>query len=132
VRAISVETGIWPCQSKTVLRLLVAAALLVCAAACEGFPLTPPGVTEACPGALAEGRLANDGNGNAILIMAPNRRQPVQWPEGYSVDPGPPIQLYDRNDHLVAEEGDVVYAGGGFTEGDELFIACGFVSQDPP
>ena len=101
---------------------LIAAVMAGCA-----IPFGPTG----CPTALAEGLLAADGQGGALLVMG-DRRQPVQWPEGYSVEPGPPVHLWSPTFQLIAEEGDTVYAGGGFTEGDVLFIACGYVSRDPP
>lgn len=102
--------------------VFIAAVMVGCA--------LPFGPTE-CSAALAEGRLAPDGQGSALLVMD-DRRQPVQWPAGYSVEPGPPVRLWGPGFQLIAEEGDTVYAGGGFTEGDELFIACGYVGRDPP
>jgi len=33
---------------------------------------------------------------------------------------------------VVATEGDTVYVGGGMDEADEVFVACGYVSRDPP
>jgi len=32
----------------------------------------------------------------------------------------------------VATEGDTVYVGGGMDAADEVFVACGYVSRDPP
>ena len=58
--------------------------------------------------------------------------QPVRWPEGYVVEQGPQLRLRDQSGAVVASEGDPINVGGGFTEGDELFIACGMVSTDPP
>jgi hypothetical protein len=84
-----------------------------------------------CPTGLGQGALANDGHGNAILVTA-DQRQPVQWPDGYSMDPGPPLRLLDEHGDLVASEGEWVYVGGGMDATDEIIVACGDVSTDPP
>jgi hypothetical protein len=85
---------------------------------------------EACPAALLSGRLAQDGM--ALVVTTEFGEQPVRWPEGYVVEQGPQLRLRDRSGAVVASEGDPIYVGGGSTEGDELFIACGHVSTDPP
>ncbi len=94
--------------------------------------LAPTLTPQVCPAALLSGRLAPDPGGGALVISPEIGAQPVQWPEGYMVIEDPVLSLLDPDGNLVASEGDTIYVGGGFTIGDELFIACGYVSRDPP
>jgi len=113
--------------------LITGALIAVSLAACSlPTPFAPAGTAEACPAALLEGRLASDGRGGARLVWEFGP-QAVQWPDGYRVEGGDEgVLLLDPNGAIVAIEGDMVYVGGGFTAGDELFLACGYVSRDPP
>ena len=47
------------------------------------------------------------------------------------VENAPELRLLDERGNVVASEGEPIYVGGTFTTGDELFIACGYVSSDP-
>ncbi len=78
-----------------------------------------------------EGTLARGPEGDAVVSWEFGE-QPVQWPDGYRVEQGPRLRLLDAHGNLVASEGEPIYVGGGFTAGDELFIACGYVSSEPP
>jgi hypothetical protein len=98
--------------------------LAVAASACS---LLPAG----CPEALAQGRLAPDGEGGALLQGEFGETR-VRWPAGYVVVQEPELKLRDPFGSLVASEGDTVYVGGGMTPDDEVFVACGYVSRDPP
>lgn len=64
--------------------------------------------------------------------MAVVGEQAVQWPDGYVVEQKPGLQLLDERGQLVASEGDPIHVGGGFGLGEEVFIACGSVSTEPP
>jgi hypothetical protein len=106
---------------------LLALGLGACA-----FPAPDVTMPEACPAALLEGRLAPDGRGGALVMHAEFGPQPVDWPDGYRVDGDEEIVLRDPAGGIVATEGDIVYVGGGFTADDSVFLACGYVSRDPP
>jgi hypothetical protein len=86
---------------------------------------------EACPTALLQGRLVTDGQGRA-LVESEFGSQPVRWPDGYTVAIEPVFELKDRRGSTVATAGDIIYVGGGMDAADEVFIACGYVSRDPP
>ena len=86
---------------------------------------------QACLTALLEGHLASDDRGGA-LVVGEFGLQPVRWPDGYRVEQAPNVVLLDAQGVLVATEGDTMYVGGGMDATDEVFIACGFVSRDPP
>ena len=103
--------------------LLCIGLLVIATTACS---LLPSG----CPTALAEGRLAPDGDGGALL-QGESGDIRVRWPDGYRVVQEP-LQLRGPFGNLVASEGDTVYVGGGMTPDDEVFVACGYVSRDPP
>jgi hypothetical protein len=102
-------------------------AIGLVAAAATGCSLLPAG----CPEALAQGRLAPDGEGGAFL-QGESGKTRVRWPDGYRVVQEPELQLRGPFGNLIASEGDTVYVGGGFAPGDEVFVACGYVSRDPP
>ena len=88
---------------------------------------------EECPAAAAliRGVLARSDEGAAVVHWE-DGDQRVQWPKGYVVDRGPVLRLRDDAGKVVASEGDPIYVEGGFTIGDDLFIACGYVGTDPP
>jgi len=94
------------------------------------MPSPTPSAQE-CPAALLEGTLARGPDGNAVVLWKFGE-QPVQWPEGFVVEQDPELRLLDDHGNVVASDGEAIYVGGGFTAGDELFIACGYVSSDPP
>lgn len=80
---------------------------------------------------LLEGTLARGPDGTAI-VASEFGEQAVQWPDGFVVEREPKLRLLDDRGELVASEGDPIYIGGGFGPGDEVFIACGYVSSEPP
>jgi len=86
---------------------------------------------QACPTALLRGRLVTDGQGNA-LVQSEFGIQSVRWPDGYTVVAEPILELRDRRGTTVAVAGDIIYVGGGMDEADEVLVACGYVSRDPP
>lgn len=92
-------------------------------------PTTP--TAQECPAALLEGTLTRGPDGMAV-VAGEFGEQAVRWPDGYRVEMGPSLRLLDDHGNLVASEGEPIYVGGGFTAGDELFIACGYVSSEPP
>jgi hypothetical protein len=104
--------------------LLGIGVLAVVATACALLP-------QGCPTALAQGRLAPDGEGGALLQDEFGETR-VRWPAGYVVEQEPELQLRDPFGTLVASEGDTVYVGGGMAPDEEVFVACGYVSRDPP
>ena len=58
--------------------------------------------------------------------------QPVRWPHGFSADGTSELVLRDGAGNVVAAEGETVFVGGGMDPANELFVACGHVSRDPP
>ncbi len=86
---------------------------------------------QVCPGAFLQGVLAPDG-GDGAVVMADGIEYQVVWPDGYVVEPGPPVRLRDRTGDLVAAAGETIYVGGGTGGGDRTWVACGYVSRDPP
>ena len=86
---------------------------------------------QACPLALLEGVLARGDDDSAVVVWEFGEQR-VQWPEGYVVERGSVLRLRDEAGHVVASEGERIYVGGCSTTNDELFIACGYVSRDPP
>lgn len=108
------------------MRALVIIGLL--AFAVTACSLLPGG----CPTALAQGELAPDGDGGALLRGEAGEIR-LRWPDGFSVAADPEVSLHGPFGALVASEGDTLYVGGGFTGADdEVFVACGYVSRDPP
>jgi hypothetical protein len=81
--------------------------------------------------ALTAGHLSPDGRGGAGLLDDDNFT-PVRWPDGYTIVQQPELQLRDPGGRTIAIEGDTVYVGGGQTGPDDTFVACGYVSRDPP
>lgn len=84
-----------------------------------------------CPTGLAQGRFAPDGEGGALLAGEFGETR-VRWPDGYVVQQEPELQLRNPLGNLVASEGDTVYVGGGMSQDDDVMIACGYISRDPP
>jgi hypothetical protein len=78
-----------------------------------------------------EGTLARGPEGTAVVSWEFGE-QTVQWPEGFVVEQEPAFRLLNNRGQPVASEGDPIYVGGGFTAGDGLFVACGYVSSEPP
>ena len=77
------------------------------------------------------GYLAPDGAGGALLENEFGQTR-VRWPDGYKVVVDP-VRLYGPFGSLIATEGDAVYVGGGMSQPDEeVFVACDYVSTDPP
>jgi hypothetical protein len=111
---------------KTLMIGWAGAAAIAVMTACSLVP-----IPHACPTALLEGLLAFDDHGGA-LVMTEFGRQPVRWPDGYRVEQAPNVVLRDAWGMSVATEGDTVYVGGGMDAADEVFVACGYVSRDPP
>jgi hypothetical protein len=117
--------------------LLVASIAALGMTGCSLVAISPSGQEAAtpsvheCPGALLEGVLARGDDDTAVVIWEFGEQQ-VQWPEGYMVEPGPVLRLRNDAGNVIASEGDPIRAGGGFTTGDELFVACGDVVSDPP
>ena len=98
-------------------------------AGCELFGFASP---TACPAALLEGTLAPDSLGGA-LVVGEFGPQAVQWPTGYAVSTvGGKVQLLDPGSRIVAAEGDPIYVGGGMSPDNTAFVACGYVSTEPP
>ena len=113
-----------------VARTLVALCVVAMAATgCSLSSILP--TAQACPAGLLEGTLARGPGGSAVVTWEFGD-QAVRWPEGYAVEQEPELQLLDERGALVASEGDPIFIGGGFTAGDELFVACGYVSTEPP
>lgn len=98
---------------------------------CSLGDILPGPTAQDCPAALLEGTLAQGANGTA-LVVSEFGEQPVKWPDGFVVEREPVLRLLDDRGNVVASEGGPIFVGGGFTTGDELFIACGYVSSDPP
>jgi hypothetical protein len=96
-------------------------------------PTSEPGplVGQGCPAALLQGRLARDDRWG-VAIVDEFGPQPVRWPNGYGAELSPGLVLRDGKGNAVAAEGDTVYVGGGMDPANELFVACGYVSRDPP
>ena len=111
---------------------LAVCVAMVAAAGCsvELIPTPTPSARE-CQTAFLKGTLAEGPEGSA-LVSWEFGEQPVQWPDGFVVENAPELRLLDERGNVVASEGETIYVGGGFTTGDELFIACGYVSSDPP
>jgi hypothetical protein len=42
------------------------------------------------------------------------------------------VVLRDALGNVVASDGETVYVGGGMDANNEAFVACGYVSRDPP
>lgn len=113
--------------------LLVLCVLTLAATGCS-LPSIVPGSTpsvQECPAGLLEGTLARGPEGTAVVSWEFGD-QVVQWPNGFVVELEPELRLLDDRGELVASEGGPIYVGGGFTVGDKLFIACGYVSSEPP
>jgi len=113
--------------------LLVLFVLTLAATGCSLpsiVPASTPSVQE-CPAALLEGTLARGPEATAVVSWEFGD-QAVQWPNGFVVEQEPELRLLDDRGEPVASEGDPIYVGGGFTVGDKLFIACGYVSSEPP
>ena len=81
---------------------------------------------------VASGGHAGPGPEGTAVVSWEFGEQAVQWPDGYVVEQEPGLRLLDDRGELVASEGDPIYVGDGFTPGDEMFIACGYVSSEPP
>ncbi len=114
---------------RSVGRAPLAVILTVGLAACalDLLPKTP----QACAGALLQGLLASDG-GDGAVVIADGIEYRVVWPDEYVVELGPPVRLRGSTGNLVASAGETVYVGGGMGAGDRAWVACGFVSRDPP
>ena len=98
-------------------------------AGCELFGFASP---MACPAALLEGTLAPDSLGGA-LVVGEFGPQAVEWPTGYAVSKvAGEVQLLDPSSRIVAGEGDPIYVGGGMSPDNTIFVACGYVSSEPP
>jgi hypothetical protein len=108
-----------------VARIALAVGLAVLLAACS---LVGP---LACPTALLEGTLVDDGGGR-LAVETGVGVTAVQWPDGYRVDGDQELVLRDGWGRTIATEGDTIYVGGGMNESDDTFIACEYVSRDPP
>ena len=104
-------------------------ALTATACALLPTPTRTPQVEE-CPAALLSGVLRR--NGETLVVATDSGSHRVVWPTGYAVLQGAPLQLRDDAAQIVAAEGDPIFIGGGFSDGDEWFIACGYLSTDPP
>lgn len=89
----------------------------------------PSASAEACPLALLQGRLAPDGEGGALVVQDDGTEITVVWPDGYVVRTEPIVQLFDPDGNLIAGEGHVIHAGGGYS--NSHFTACGEVSAGP-
>ena len=86
-----------------------------------------------CPQALLSGTLARADDDTAVVRIDDGTTQVVEWPFGYRVDTEPAFSLVDLTGTVVASEGDPIYVGGGSAdETDEVFVACGYVSREPP
>ena len=115
----------------TVRAVLVACLAGLAATGCSLGGILPGPTAQVCPAALLEGTLAEGPSGTALVSWEAGE-QPVQWPHGFVVEQEPVLRLLDDHGNVVASEGGPIFVGGGFTTGDELFIACGYVSSDPP
>ena len=111
--------------------LLTLCVVATGATGCSLSSILPAPTAQACPAALLEGTLAQGLGGTAVVVWEFGE-QAVRWPEGYVVEQEPELRLLDDRGALVASEGDPISIGGGFTPGDQLFIACGYVSSEPP
>lgn len=105
-------------------RLLLLFGIAAALAACS---LIPAG----CPAALLSGTLVADGQGG-LAVQAESGVTPVRWPGGYRVAGDDELVLRDGWGSVIAAAGDTIYVGGGMNTADDLFIACGYVSRDPP
>lgn len=56
----------------------------------------------------------------------------MTFPIGYTFEIQPEVMLRDDDGNVVAHGGDVIYVGGGMDADDANFVACGYVSTDPP
>ena len=106
---------------------LAAWVVAILAVGCSGVPFP---TVEECPGALLSGPLVR--SGDDLVVATEFGAQPVLWPDGYVVVPGRELALLDDGRKLVASEGDIIFIGGGMDGADETFIACGYVSTEPP
>ena len=116
------------------MRILAAMCVGVMAATgCSPLSIAPdstPSLQE-CPAGLLEGTLARGPDGTAVVTWEFGD-QVVRWPDGFAVEQAPALRLLDDRGEPVASEGDPIYVGGGFGPGDKVFIACGYVSSEPP
>lgn len=86
----------------------------------------------ACPTALLEGTLVDDHQGGLAVATDSGVATDVRWPDGYRVGDGDALSLRDGWGRDVAAAGDTIYVGGGMNAAEDQFIACGYVSRDPP
>ena len=118
------------CPETTLLdvsRVLLAVAAAVLLGACS--LIGPIG----CPTALLEGILVDAGN-RELAVETAGGIVAVRWPDGYGVVGGGDEELVLRGGwgRVIATEGETIYVGGGMNAADDEFIACGYVSRDPP
>lgn len=120
-------------QADTVKALLELSVVALAATGCSLPSIVPDSTpsVQACPAALLEGTLARGPDGTAVVSWEFGEHA-VQWPDGFVVEHEPELRLLDDRGELVASEGDPIHVGGGFTPGDEVFIACGYVSSEAP
>lgn len=97
-----------------------------------GLPTSPPGLwMQGCPAALLEGALVADDRWG-VALATEFGSQAVRWPSGYYARQSGALTLHDAVGRVVASQGDIVYVGGGMDADNVLFVACGYVSRDPP
>ena len=83
-----------------------------------------------CPLALLEGTLVRHAEaGLAVQGDALSEPRIVVWPHGWVArDAGDLRELLDEGGRVVAREGDLVSAGGGFVPPNDWFYPCGEIT----
>ena len=93
-----------------------------------GFALLAGTTTGACPTALLQGELVEEGGSLVVRSIPEGGISKVQWPFGYGVGQEDGALTLTRVFMTVAREGDLVSMAGGSGADDGVFIACGPVA----
>ncbi|MGH2427832.1 MAG: hypothetical protein ACRDGV_02925 [Candidatus Limnocylindria bacterium] len=85
---------------------------------------------QACPGALLEGILVRHDEAGLAVEHADGISSVVVWPHGYVARDAERRELLHRSGHVVAREGDLIRAGGGFFPPNDAFHPCGDIEVE--
>lgn len=107
---------------------VVIVAALVVAVAWSGFVLLTAS-TGGCAAALLQGTLVRRGTTLGVEPVPKAPPMSVSWPIGYGVrDDAGTLVLTRFLVTDIAREGDAVSVGGGMSNDDSVFLACGPVT----